>query len=916
MKKLVLVFCLFIPFYIIPLSLSIAQVTPLVNTTWNQGCYYNANCPTVGSGGACGRAWTGCGATAFGQVLKYYAYPVSGWNGNYCNNLAPTHCVDVGAQTYNYGMMPAALSSPNAEVAKLLYHMGIILDMAWSGSNSTSNPTASHFKRFWKYSLTARGAIKAMYSNAEWENLIINELNAGRVVVASGGAHIYLIDGYQTSPSLKFHINFGWGGLYDGYYNIHNVIAGGSNYTPSNLIIGLKPMITQIETTTDTIVTPATASTMIGYEIAATTNWNITSNQSWLTPNLSSGAAGYYSFHNGGSATVTANPGYMPRFATLTATAGSHTSSFVVKQLGIQPFLNVSTNNLTFSAAASGQNVNISTDSNWVASTSYPWISISPVSGIGNSTITINVTANGPVARTGTVLMTRGNLQQTITINQASNSSFWCIPALSISGTNGLTNVTLNTINRTSPNNEGYIHTGLSTTLKLDSIYNLSCTFVGGNAPAIWIDWNIDGDFNDANEAIMPPTGTWYPTFNSTKTLTFTVPSNAVEGTTRMRVYCKNFPNPTTGPCNTTDQGGDIEDYDIVVVDHRNIQVNPNSLTYNAGGGSQTVNVTSDSAWTATCPASWISFSTPTATGNGSTQIIATPNTGTTLPRTAIATFTRGNKFKTVSILQQGEDTLLQASIDTIFYPSIGGVYFVSVNSNVNYSITPSTSWITTDIVLATGISSFTVFAEENTNTSNRISSVIIKAGTYADTIYIVQQGAASYLSVNPDSLYYVFEGGNQTVNINTNGSWSAYISDTWISLNSNSGFGNFNLIVTADTNHTGPVRTSTVTITSGSLTQEIWIYQDGYINSNTDIITENIILYPNPASDFIHLSTDAQKLPAEFTIMDIQGRIVNHGSIENTNQPINLQDLNSGLYLIQVIEKNLNIKYLRFIKQ
>ncbi|MBK9452139.1 MAG: Spi family protease inhibitor [Bacteroidetes bacterium] len=43
--------------------LPVVIVSPLLTTTWNQGCNYNANCPADG-GGSCGRVWTGCGATA------------------------------------------------------------------------------------------------------------------------------------------------------------------------------------------------------------------------------------------------------------------------------------------------------------------------------------------------------------------------------------------------------------------------------------------------------------------------------------------------------------------------------------------------------------------------------------------------------------------------------------------------------------------------------------------------------------------------------------------------------------------------------------------------------------------------------------------------------------------------------------
>ncbi|WP_111682133.1 T9SS-dependent choice-of-anchor J family protein [Winogradskyella tangerina] len=83
-----------------------------------------------------------------------------------------------------------------------------------------------------------------------------------------------------------------------------------------------------------------------------------------------------------------------------------------------------------------------------------------------------------------------------------------------------------------------------------------------------WIDWNADGDFDDAGETYdlgeseNTPDG---PTSNSA--LTITAPVDAVIGDTRLRVLCQYFATtiPTNGPCDgSTD--GEIEDYTITVL--------------------------------------------------------------------------------------------------------------------------------------------------------------------------------------------------------------------------------------------------------------------------------------------------------------------------------------------------------------
>ena len=100
---------------------------------------------------------------------------------------------------------------------------------------------------------------------------------------------------------------------------------------------------------------------------------------------------------------------------------------------------------------------------------------------------------------------------------------------------------------------------------------------VGGSYPTgakVFIDYNIDGDFDDTGEEIGILNCTWVsPLVGS---INFTVPSTGAFGPTRMRVVSQDaFVNPTAsiGPCdyadptitNSTPWFGATEDYSIVI---------------------------------------------------------------------------------------------------------------------------------------------------------------------------------------------------------------------------------------------------------------------------------------------------------------------------------------------------------------
>jgi len=80
-----------------------------------------------------------------------------------------------------------------------------------------------------------------------------------------------------------------------------------------------------------------------------------------------------------------------------------------------------------------------------------------------------------------------------------------------------------------------------------------------------WIDWNIDGDFNDAGESFN--LGSAINTSNGPTDacpLAITIPAGAVTGTTRMRISAKYYAYPAS--CETGFDG-EVEDYSLSIQD-------------------------------------------------------------------------------------------------------------------------------------------------------------------------------------------------------------------------------------------------------------------------------------------------------------------------------------------------------------
>jgi hypothetical protein len=125
--------------------------------------------------------------------------------------------------------------------------------------------------------------------------------------------------------------------------------------------------------------------------------------------------------------------------------------------------------------------------------------------------------------------------------------------------------VQLNTINNASGANAGYGNfTSLSTDLSKGTAYTLSITPTWSSTKynegySAWIDYNKDGDFADAGEQIFSKAASQ----TTPVTGSFTVPTTATEGATRLRVSMKYNAIPTS--CEAFSYG-EVEDYTVNII--------------------------------------------------------------------------------------------------------------------------------------------------------------------------------------------------------------------------------------------------------------------------------------------------------------------------------------------------------------
>lgn len=264
-----------------------SSVSPLLQTKWNQSPYYNEMCP--------GGSVTGCVATAMAQIMKYWNYPAKGSGfHSYNHSTYGTLSANFGSTTYQWSSMPNIVNSSNNAVATLMYQLGVSVNMDYSPQSSgayviQNSPTPQAcseyaLKNYFGYKNTLHSIERNNYSTIQWLDLLKNELNSSRPILyagfGTGGGHCFVADGYDNNNFI--HFNWGWGGSYDGFFQIDALnpngvgIGGGSGGFNSDhqAVIGIESP-TGVQTFNLALynnVTPSATTINYGQSFNVTTN--------------------------------------------------------------------------------------------------------------------------------------------------------------------------------------------------------------------------------------------------------------------------------------------------------------------------------------------------------------------------------------------------------------------------------------------------------------------------------------------------------------------------------------------------------------------------------------------------------------------------------------------------------------------
>ncbi len=444
----------------------------------------------------------------------------------------------------------------------------------------------------------------------------------------------------------------------------------------------------------------------------------------------------------------------------------SFSSGTVSSSPAITCFYAVSPLTLDFPVGGSAENVtvNVGAGCQWTAASNNPWITVSPLSGSGTTTVVVTTGANTTgAAQLGSALIAGS------AVNITQDGPVVCSYSVS-------------------PLSLAFPATGGSPQAITITASASNCAWTASSALS-WLSLNTTSG-----------------TGSATILATAQPNSNAQNLNGNITVAGQSIPvsEAGTSACSFT--------------------VAPSSLLFIANGGSQTLTLSASGvscAWTASIlqTGAWASVSPTSGTGSASVTVTAAGNGSG-----GVKNATLDIAGQVVTIQESNTNSCFFSAtsnptpLNFVSSPSVGFVTVTASGQSCQWSVTSAPDWLVPNVYKGSGTLTVSLQAAANTGTAVR-TGILTIAGI---NFNVSQNGTSTTnpcnFAVSPTSLAFTNNGGSLPVTLTSSEStctWTAASTATWATITPSSGTGTptLPLTVTVQGNTTGQNLTATLSI-------------------------------------------------------------------------------------------------------
>jgi hypothetical protein len=254
--------------------------------------------------------------------------------------------------------------------------------------------------------------------------------------------------------------------------------------------------------------------------------------------------------------------------------------------------------------------------------------------------------------------------------------------------------------------------------------------------------------------------------------------------------------------------------------------VQPATISATAAGGSHTLAVTSNVAWTAmvedAAAHAWCTITNGTTGSENGTITLQTAQYTVTEERYAIITVSAGTLTRQVTVTQAAAAPVLNVDKTAIDATVAANSYPINVTSNLTWAaaVNSGATWCTLPNA-TTGNGTLMVNVAENTLFTTRAATVTITSGTLTKTVAVTQAGVTPTLTTDKSAIDAIYNAGNYAIAVASNTAWTAEVNAgaTWCTVQPATGTGTGAVLVAVTENLMAAQRSAIITFAAGTLT-------------------------------------------------------------------------------------------------
>ncbi|MEY4106003.1 MAG: hypothetical protein RL181_345 [Bacteroidota bacterium] len=395
----------------------------------------------------------------------------------------------------------------------------------------------------------------------------------------------------------------------------------------------------------------------------------------------------------------------------------------------------VSSNELSIGSAGGQLTFNVASNTSWFVSEDMYWASLSPTSGNRNGIVTVTVSPNSSTLSRSGVIFVYGSQTSSRTI------------LLTQSGAQ-TSPLTVN------PSSISFTSTGGATLVGLQAVGNWSAS-----SSTSWL--SVDQISGNGNASLV--------------------------------INCQANASPSARTAVVTVQAGSQQAFISISQAATSAFLNfaPASLSFQSSGGSGTLALQSNSPWLVNSKPSWLTLNQMSGQNNATLSVNCSVNSSSQTRNGIVSFLCNGTEIKNVPVTQDGSALFLNLQRDSLYFNTAGGRDTIYVESNGNWTISESSTWLSLSTNSGQLSGKVAVFCTANTSAETRRADIsVLYAGSGIRTIRVEQAPFAGRLNVSPLQWDVNGPAGSVFLTVESNLSWTASSPDKWISVRPSSGSG------------------------------------------------------------------------------------------------------------------------------